>query len=61
MRLVLSMQIINYMSEKQLSQRKLEEYSKMARLTNSEPVQVIGTKFVMYKTNKEKPGIQLVK
>ena len=38
-----------------------EACDEMARLTNAEPVQVIGTRFVLYKTNNEKPGIQLVK
>jgi len=38
-----------------------EACDEMARLTQSDPVQVIGTRFVLYKTNREKPGIQLVK
>ncbi len=38
-----------------------EACDEMARLTGAEPVQVIGTRFVIYKENREKPGIQLVK
>ncbi len=38
-----------------------EACDEIARLTGAEPVQVIGTRFVIYKENKEKPGIQLVK
>lgn len=38
-----------------------EACDEIAELTQSDPVQVIGTKFVLYKKNKDKPGIQLVK
>ncbi len=38
-----------------------EACDEMARLTQSEPVQVIGTRFVLYKASPEKPGIQLIK
>jgi len=38
-----------------------EACDEMAELTQSDPVQVIGTRFVLYKKNKDKPGIQLVK
>lgn len=38
-----------------------EACDEMAELTKSDPVQVIGTRFVLYKTNPEKPVIQLIK
>jgi len=38
-----------------------EACNEMAELTKSDPVQVIGTRFVLYKTNTEKPKIELVK
>jgi len=37
-----------------------EACDELARLTQSEPVQVIGSRFVLYKRNEEKPGIELV-
>ncbi|HHU05200.1 MAG TPA: YhbY family RNA-binding protein [Clostridiales bacterium] len=37
-----------------------EACDELARLTRSEPVQVIGSRFVLYKRNEEKPGIELV-
>lgn len=36
-----------------------EVCSELARLTNSEPVQVIGNKFVLYKESKENKSIHL--
>ena len=38
-----------------------EACDEMAKLTEADPVQVIGTRFVLYKTNAEKPRIELVK
>ena len=38
-----------------------EACEKMAELTQSESVQVIGTKFVLYKRNQDKPKIVLSK
>jgi len=37
-----------------------EACDELARLTGAEPVQVIGSRFVLYKRNEEKPGIELV-
>lgn len=38
-----------------------EACDELARLCQAEPVQVIGTKFVLYKRNDREPKIQLVK
>jgi RNA-binding protein len=38
-----------------------EACDQMAELTKAEPVQVIGSRFVLYKRNSEKPKIDLVK
>jgi Predicted RNA-binding protein containing KH domain, possibly ribosomal protein len=38
-----------------------EACDEMSRLTESDQVQVIGTRFVLYKENREKPKIQLMK
>ena len=38
-----------------------EACDELARLCQAEPVQVIGTKFVLYKRNEKEPKIQLVK
>lgn len=36
-----------------------EAAEEIAPLVNAEVVQVIGTKFVLYRRNKEKPGIEI--
>ena len=38
-----------------------EACGELCRLCLAEPVQVIGTRFVIYKMNRDKPGIKLVK
>ena len=38
-----------------------EACEQLAEACEAEPVQVIGSKFVLYKRNNEKPGIKLVK
>ena len=38
-----------------------EACDELSRLTRSEQVQVIGTKFVLYKRNEKDPKIELVK
>ncbi len=38
-----------------------EACEQLAELCGAEPVQVIGSKFVLYRRNNEKPGIKLVR
>ena len=38
-----------------------EACDRLAELCRAEPVQVIGSKFVLYKRNEQKPKIELVK
>ena len=38
-----------------------EACDRLAEVCRAEPVQVIGSKFVLYKRNEQKPKIELVK
>ena len=46
---------------KGVSRLRIKECDRLAATCRAEPVQVIGSKFVLYKRNEQKPKIELVK